>query len=213
MKFLYKLTTLLFKGYFHIFYKFRVYGAQGLPPGAAILAANHASFFDPPLIAAVCPEDLHFLARASLFKSKFAQWLLPKLNAHPIEGTVQDRNSLRMICQLLQDGNKVLIFPEGMRSATGDLQPIKSGVAMLAMRAPCPIIPVYLQGTFAVWPRNQRWPSLRSAITCVFGKPIYISDNPDDHKKKRQEQCLQQLQESLNNLRLWAEDGATGEMP
>jgi 1-acyl-sn-glycerol-3-phosphate acyltransferase len=156
MKWFYWFTILILKGFFSLFYRLSVYGIDNPYHGKAIIAPNHASFFDPPLIGATWPEEVHFLARASLFRSWILRVIIKNLNAHPVHGTAQDIESFRLICQLLSEGNKVVIFPEGERTVTGSLMPIKSGTAMLALRMQCPIIPVYLKGTYEAWPRHKR---------------------------------------------------------
>ncbi len=213
MGLLYRLTVTVLRGCFHTFYRYRVYGVHSPYKGCAILAPNHASFLDPPLIGAAWPEEVHFLARASLFDYKVSRWLLPRLNAHPLQEAAQDIQSFRTLCQLLSEGKKVVIFPEGARTSTGDLQPIKPGVAMLALRMQCPIIPVYLHGTFEAWPRHSKWPKLGPSLTCIFGKPIKVSSTKNKNKRQLQEELTRHLQQSLENLRLWFDAGAQGEPP
>lgn len=211
MNFFYRMTRLCFKGYFHLCYRYSVHGNDRPYQGKAILASNHTSFLDPPLIAAAWPEEAHFLARATLFRHRVGGWILSHLNAHPVRGTVRDIDSLRLICQLLSEGKKVVVFPEGERSATGQLQTMKSGIAMLALRMQCPIIPVYISGTFEAWPRHNRWPKLGTRITCVFGEPIFPPPPHELNKKQAQEFMTQQVQESLEKLSLWREEKNTNE--
>ncbi len=214
MTLLYQTTVTLLRGYFRLFHRYRIYGAPSLDLGKALLTPNHASFLDPPLIGAAWPEEIHFLARASLFTPSFLGWLLPRLNAHPIQGQAQDIKSLRLIYQLLSEDKKVVIFPEGSRSETGLLQAIKPGVAMMALRMQCPIIPVYIHGTFESWPKHQRWPRLGTSISCVFGKPILAGEEGEwGNKKQAQERLSQRLQKSLEELRSWLERGAKGPLP
>lgn len=213
MKWFYRTTVTCLKGFFRLFYRFSVYGVDFPYHGKAIIAPNHASFLDPPLISAAWPEDIHFLARASLFRFRCWKTILTHLNAHPVHGTVQDIESMRLICHLLSVGEKVVIFPEGERSSTGKLQTIKSGVSMLALRMQCPIIPVYIEGTFEAWPKHQRWPKFGSPITCVFGSPIFPPSLSNMTKKQAQELLTEQVQQQLEKLRLWLEAGAKGELP
>jgi 1-acyl-sn-glycerol-3-phosphate acyltransferase len=148
---------------------------------------------------------VHFLARANLFRYWGWRQLLSHLNAHPVHGNAQDIESFRLICQLLSEGKKVVIFPEGERSATGKLQTIKSGVAMLALRMQCPIIPVYISGTFEAWSRHQRWPKFGSSIACVFGEPIFPYFPAEMNKKQKQDLLTQQVKEKLDELKFWFE--------
>ncbi len=208
-----RFTQVCLRGYFRLFHRFSVYGVDAPYPGKAILAPNHTSFLDPPIMGAAWPEEIHFLARASLFRPAIWGWFLSKLNSHPIQGTAQNIESFRLICQLLEEGKKVVIFPEGERSPTGQLLPIKSGVAMLALRMHCPIIPVYIGGAFEAWPRHKRWPKLGSSIVCVFGQPIFPITSEEINKKQMQEILSKQLQKKLEELRLWYEAGAQGTPP
>jgi 1-acyl-sn-glycerol-3-phosphate acyltransferase len=213
MKLFYRLTCFFLKGYFYIFHQHKVYGVDHLPPGPCILAPNHASFLDPPLMAISCPEEAYFLARASLFKSFILRTLIHNLNAYPVTGTAQNLASFKMICQLLQEGKKVVIFPEGIRSSDGNLTLIKSGIGMLAMRCKCPIVPVYLHGTFAIWPRQRKFPRFSGKTACVFGSPISWEKFHALDKKQANEEIAQHLQQSIESLRHWYETGVRESPP
>lgn len=155
--------------FFALFYRHKIFGAEHVAEGRMIIAANHTSFLDPPIIAASIPEEVSFLARKSLFSSFLLRNLISRLNAYPVEGTSQDLNSFKMICKLLQENKKVAIFPEGIRSANGQLTEIKSGIGMLAMRNKAPILPIYISGCFDIWSRHQRFPKLKGKTVCVIG--------------------------------------------
>lgn len=213
MKGFYRITVFSLYGFFRLFYRLSVYNAKNPIQGKAILAPNHASFLDPPLIGATWQEEIHFLARASLFRYWGWRNILFHLNAHPIHGTVQDIGSFRLICQLLNEGKKVVIFPEGERSITGELQTIKSGISMLALRMKCPIIPIYIDGTFEAWPKQSRWPKFGSSITCVFGNPIYPIFFSNMNKKQAQKILTEHVQQKIEELRIWLEAGAKGDLP
>jgi len=203
----------LFKTCFFVFYRYKVYGIQHPYRGGAIIAPNHASFLDPPLIAAAWSEETHYLARSTLFKRSWANFILRKLNAHPVNGSAQDLSSFKIICQLLNEDKKVVIFPEGVRSSDGQLQPIKTGVAMLALRTKRPIIPTYIHGTFEAWPRSNKWPHISGRVSCVFGKPIFVDSYSNLDKKQAQELLTQELSQSIKRLQIWFEQGAIGDPP
>lgn len=181
--------------YFRLFHRLTVIGIDSPYHGKAILAPNHASYFDPPLITVAWPEEVHFLARSSLFKNRLQNWVFSKLNAHPVKGDGQDLDSLRFICKLLDEGKQVVIFPEGRRTRTGEIQPIKPGIAMLAIRTNSPIIPVYIKGAFEAFPRHKRFPKFGTPLTCIFGKPIFPDQFQEKNKKKLQELMTRQVQE------------------
>lgn len=200
MTFFFWLSTLCFRVYFRLFYSLRIYGIDNIYKGGAIIAPNHTSFYDPPIICGSWPEETHYLARSTLFNKAFLRWLITRLNAHPVTGTAQDLQSFKVICELLNGNKKVVIFPEGERSDDGKLGEIKTGVAMLALRCHCPIIPAYIKGAYDVWPKQQKWPKLFGKITCVFGKPIFPDEFASLPKKEAQQAMSKSLYEELKAL-------------
>ncbi len=204
MSFFYSLACLLLKGFFRLFYRLSVRGVENIPKGKAIFAVNHASFFDPPLLAICCPEELHFLARSTLFQNRLWKYLLQGLNAHPIRRSSQDVDVFRMVGDLLKEEKKIVVFPEGERSPDGRIQPMKSGIALLAIRMQSPIIPVYLSGTFEAWPRHRKWPKFGTSITCLFGHPIDPVQFSHFPKKQAQEMIMEEI-----NRRLQSEEQRT----
>lgn len=213
MKPFYWIIKTFFKFFFKLFYHHKVYGTSLIPPGAAIIAPNHCSFFDPPIISGSLTEEGYFLARSSLFNNTFLKLIIENLNAYPVAGSAQDLNSFKIVSKLLKEKKKVVVFPEGIRSYDGTLGEIKTGVAMLALRADCPIIPVYIHGAFDVWPRQQRYFNFRGKTACVFGHPLYPTFDSSLTKKQQQEFLTQQLKESLIALKNWYIEGAKGDPP
>ncbi|MDB6081043.1 MAG: plsC [Chlamydiia bacterium] len=195
----YRLSQFCFRSFFQIFYRHQVIFPEGvLYPEAAIIAPNHVSFFDPPLMAASWPNDVHFFARKSLFKNPLLNLLISGLNAHPV-GSGNDLTSIKLACKLLEEGKKILIFPEGTRSDDGSLIPFKRGVGMLALRAKVAIIPTYIHGTFEVWPKGKRFPHLffRGKTACIFGKPIF----PDELHLTTPDAVAARVREEIDKLK------------
>jgi 1-acyl-sn-glycerol-3-phosphate acyltransferase len=201
MKMFYRLGRFCCKIYFLLFYHLTVYGTENIIPGKAIIASNHTSFLDPPMIAVCCPEEVYFLARKTLFSPFLLGSLLSKFNAFPVNGTTQDLSSIKLICKLLEEKKKVVIFPEGMRSPDGELQPFKTGFGMLAMRCRAPIIPVYLEGCYEIWNRKQRFPKLWGRAICKIGQPIYPEQYAHLEKKESYQAIAEQLKRSLERLK------------
>lgn len=200
MNLIYWLTTYLFKFLFFVFYRHRVFGLENVPKGAAIIAPNHVSYYDPPLVAASLPEEVFFLAKESLFSVWILGPLLRCLNSYPVSGSASDLTSFKILCKLLNEGKKVTVFPEGVRAPDGKLQPLQPGVAMLAIRCNCPIVPVYIKGVFEVYPRDKRYPKPWGRISCTFGKPIYPGNYASLDKKKAQTAITQDLDKELREL-------------
>jgi len=145
--------------------------------GPLIIASNHTSFLDPPVLGTVVCREVYFLAKPGLFKvSKFFTWLIKTYNALSLEGT----EGLRRAIRLIKQGKAVVIFPEGTRSKKGVLLPFQSGVGYLAINLNVPVIPVYIKNS------NKNIFSLvfrLNKLTVKIGKPIY----PYGYKKSRQD--------------------------
>src|SRR5690606_29781511 len=107
----------------------RVKGARNMPrTGPAIVVANHTSHLDPPLVAvALHTRRMGFLAKSELWKSRFLGWLIGTLGSIPIERGASDRRAYEACLQTLRDGKVLLVFPEGTRSATGQLKEFEAG--------------------------------------------------------------------------------------
>jgi 1-acyl-sn-glycerol-3-phosphate acyltransferase len=210
MKPFYYITRLLLKGIGFILYRHKVYGTEHFIEGGAIIAPNHASFLDPPIIAVSWPEEIYFLGRQGLFERPILRTLIRHLNTYPVSGTFQDLGSLKLVFQLLREQKKVVIFPEGRRSEDGKVADIKSGIGMLAQRSQCPIIPTYIHGSYDVWNRRRPFPRLWGKTACVFGPPIYWERFKHFGKKEAQEAIAVEVKESIEKLRRWYEAGAKG---
>jgi cytidylate kinase len=196
-----------------IFYRLKIYGLEHYYPRGAILAANHTSFFDPPIVSASWPEEVHFLARKTLFRNPFFGALIRNLNTHPVSGDAGDITVMKTILSLLEEGKKVVLFPEGTRSKNGELQPLKPGISMLISRTKSAIIPVYIGGAYQVWGRNHKLPRLFGKVSCVFGTPISWESFSHLDKKEAQKKIAERLTASILALKQWLEDGAQGTPP
>lgn len=200
MKPFYRTVRGLFKLLFFICHRHKVYGTDNLPNGPALIAANHTSFWDPPLITASTPCELHFLAKASLFRPPLGP-IIERLNAHPVTGTASDLSSFKLIQQLILKGCKVVIFPEGSRSQTGEILPFKAGIGMLAMRTGAPIVPTYIQGLHEVWPMDQKFPKFWGKTAIIFGKPIHWQDYSHLEKKEAQQAIADAVHDAICSLK------------
>lgn len=167
----------------------RVEGAEHIPPGPAVLAANHRSSLDIPLIAhaaarrAAGRRHVAFVARDTLAQSKVLGFIMRHAGVILIARGRPDRAALREVAAHLAAGDLVGIFPEGTRGAGPDLQPFQSGALHAARRAAVPVIPCALAGTAEAWPRNRRFPK-RSRVAILFGPAIDPAD-PDALAKVR----------------------------
>lgn len=209
----YRFILFLANSFYKIFYRHKVYGVEHFCTGGAIVASNHVSNLDPPALAISSPEELHFLAKESLFEHFLFGKLIRSLNAHPVTGGPGDITVMRLICQLLTEGKKVLLFPEGKRGETEELESLKKGIAVLIARSKSAVIPAYIDGTFSIWNRNQRFPKLRGKTAVVFGTPIRWSDFDHLDKKEAQEAFTAKLASAIRDLKEWYKKGAEGIPP
>jgi 1-acyl-sn-glycerol-3-phosphate acyltransferase len=213
MTWLYRTVLFLTRCFFKVFYRHKVYGLEHFYSKAAIIASNHVSNYDPPILAISWPEEVHFLAREGLFKNAAFGWLIRKLNAHPVSGDAGDVTVFKTICSLLAEGKKVILFPEGTRGRKDALGVLKPGVAMLVSRSKAAVVPAYVHGTFYIWNRQSRLPKLWGKTACVFGTPILWEQFAHLGKKEAQAALTASLADAIRALRLWYEQGAQGVPP
>ncbi len=144
--------------YYKLFFHLRCYGADKVPGETSgrgvILAPNHASYLDPPLLGVCAKRRVTFLAKEYLFNAFFVGWVLRTLGAVPIKTQADDFRNIRKLIKLLQQGRCIEVFPEGTRSPDGNLQEPESGVGFLAIKSGAAVIPVYIDGTYQAWPRG-----------------------------------------------------------
>ena len=195
----YSFVIFWFRVFFFFFYRHRTeweFNPNALF-GSAIIAPNHASYLDPPLISAAWPRPLHFFARKTLFQGWLA-WLLPRLNTHPVESG-QEISTMRQALSLLKEKKKIVVFPEGTRSKDGQIGPMRTGVAFLSVRSGAPIIPCYIEGTYEAWPRTEKRPQMKGRKTrCRFGRPIFPVRS--DGTKLSKQEITDAIQAELERL-------------
>jgi 1-acyl-sn-glycerol-3-phosphate acyltransferase len=155
-------------------FQFRVFGQENvIEEGPAIMAANHQSYLDPPIVGVTCKREIYYLARKSLFDKPLLGPIISRVNAVPVDLSKGDLTALRTVIQLLKAGRRTLIFPEGTRSLDGQIQKARPGIGMIIAKTLAPVVPVRIFGTFEAWPKGGK---LRlHPIRVVVGKPIRFS--------------------------------------
>jgi 1-acyl-sn-glycerol-3-phosphate acyltransferase len=133
---------------FSLLLRVRARDLQRLPrTGGVVLVCNHLTDLDPLLLATLLPRQLHFMAKEELFRFKPLGWWLRQTGTFPVRRGEVDRAALRHAEALLRAGHAVMVFPEGHRSATAQLQEARAGAVLLASRTGCPILPLAIAGT------------------------------------------------------------------
>lgn len=165
-KILYWLGKNSFKMIFKLFWRLEIVGAENIPSvGGVLIAANHTSYADPPLVGACAQRPLYFFAKEELFRIPVFGWLISQVNAFPVKRYEHDIGAFKRAQHLLQNGQVVLVFPEGRRSKTGELGKAKSGVGMLAYKTRVPVVPVYVANTRRLKEFKQ--------LKILIGKPMF----------------------------------------
>lgn len=158
-----------------LFFRLRVvHRERMINHGPVILASNHESYLDPPLVGSVADRAIFFLARKNLLDGWFFGWLLPKLNVIPVDQEGGDRSALKALIRILKAGEGTLVFPEGERTLDGHLRPALPGLGFVIAKTLAPVVPMRIFGARAAWPRGGK-PVLFRPITVVVGEPIYFS--------------------------------------
>ena len=164
----YHISKFLCLVFFKIGWRFQIKGTHHIPQkGPAIVASNHRSYADPPLVGIAIPRVVHILAKKELFHFKPFGWFISRLNAHPINRS-SGIGALRVAQDILEEGGVVILFPEGRRSKTDVLQKPKHGVGMLALKTKVPVIPAYIHNSGHLFQFKR--------VSVTYGPPI------DPHK-------------------------------
>ena len=160
-----------------------VEGLDRIPrTGPVILAANHISNLDPVVVGgwitpALRRRRIHWLGKRELFAWPVIGWIAALGGAHPVDRASADVEAFRLATRILEAGCVLMIFPEGTRSPTGDLQEAKDGLATLALRTGALIVPIGINNSDLVWAKGRKLPSPfpRRTITLRVGEPFNAS--------------------------------------
>lgn len=173
MRFHYRISWLFLNLVERLLFGFVVKGRNLVPKtGAVIIASNHVSYCDPPVVGSGVPREVYFLAKEELFRNAAFGWLIRQYNAIPLRRSVGDVGALKKAVGLLKKGHAVLMFPEGTRSLSGRLLKPKPGVGMIACMTSTPVVPAYVTGTNRLGDAFLR----RTRFVVSFGEPLTASD-------------------------------------
>lgn len=187
---------------FHTIYnRLSVRGRENIPDGTLVVASNHASNIDPPLIGGVFPRRLRYLAKESLFHNPLLGFLIDTLGAIPVKR--EDSQSagavMKMMLRLLEGGESLLLFPEGSRTPDGRLQPLEGGAALLSIKTGVPILPVYIAGSHAICPPGKILPR-PAKLTVTFAAPLYPDSYDCANDREKRAAMMRDLEGILRGL-------------
>jgi len=196
----YRLAWLGFRAMYRIYFRWRVFNAERVPPtGPVILASNHASFLDPPLVGSGLRRAINYLARESLFRFPGIGALLRSWNSVPVDRDGGGAAGLRAILDRLLAGGGIILFPEGTRTMDGHLQPARSGIGLVVIKSNAPVIPVRTFGTFEAYGRHIKIPRLKP-VAVKYGRPMNFEKlraEAKDCSKARLKEIYQEVADEI----------------
>ncbi len=200
MNWSYRLGWLFFRTFFALYSRARFLNAERVPAeGPVILASNHASFLDPPLVGSGLGRMVNYLARDTLFKAPVLGALLRSWKVVPVDREGGGGAGLKAILDRLRNGGVILLFPEGTRSADGVFRPAKSGIGLAVIKSTAPVVPVRVFGTFDAYGRHLKWPRPRR-LTVTYGPPLEFKALREEAKtcpKPRLKEIYQQVADQI----------------
>lgn len=160
-----------------LLFRFRTVGARHVPTrGGVLIAVNHASYLDIPLVGCGLRRRAWYLGRQDLFGPRWVKAICRWLGWIPIRLSRLDREGFGQAVKLIKDGQAVVIYPEGGRTLDGRLRPGKPGIGVIVEQTGCPVVPAYIAGAYEVLPVDAVWVRFRP-VRVTFGKPIdFTSD-------------------------------------
>jgi len=165
-------------------FQYQAFGQENIiEDGPAIMAANHQSYLDPQLVGITCRAELYYLARKKLFRNKLFGSSLAGVNALPVDLSGADLTAVRTVINLLKQGHRTVIFPEGTRSLSGQIQQARPGIGIIIAKTLVPVVPMRIFGSFQAWPKGGKIKPY--PVTVVVGKPIRF-DHQDFGAKNRE---------------------------
>jgi 1-acyl-sn-glycerol-3-phosphate acyltransferase len=172
---------------FRLMFRIRIRGVHNIPrTGAAVIGCNHLHVFDVLLLGMAIPRFVHFMAKEELFRHRAFAALIRYLGAFPVRRGLQDKGAIRNALAVPAQGGCLIVFPEGHRSRDGKLQKGLPGIAFIARKANCPLVPAAIIGPYRLWGK----------VTIRFGEPIL--PGPSDTNESVLETLMMRIQQLLD---------------
>lgn len=166
----YRLAKFVVRIFYNLFFKVEIVGEENLPQGCGyLLAPNHLSMHDPPLIGGFFPRlDLYAMSKKEAFDVWILKPILPRINVFPVDRDGNDITAIKTSLKILKRGDGLLIFPEGTRNKREDGKPLeaKPGLALIAIKAKVPIVPVTVDSTYKLF----------SKICITYHPPVSLKE-------------------------------------
>jgi 1-acyl-sn-glycerol-3-phosphate acyltransferase len=173
----YRVVVGSLKAFLHLGARVRFEQFGDIPPGPCVMASNHISHFDPPLLSGWLPRKIDWIAMAELFGTKWSKAGFTWLDVIPVDRHGDDRQALRTAIKRLEAGRMIGIFPEGgirdgARSILAGAE-MREGAFLLASKAKCPVLPVVILGSERLYNRRNWLPWRRAKVFIASGDPVF----------------------------------------
>jgi 1-acyl-sn-glycerol-3-phosphate acyltransferase len=196
----YRIGWLGFRAMFAVYFRWSVFNPERvLQTGGVILASNHASFLDPPLVGSGLHRDINYLARESLFRFPGIGALLRSWNSVPVDRDGGGAAGLKAILERLLAGGAIILFPEGTRTTDGQLQKARSGIGLTVIKSDAVVIPVRVFGTFEAYGKSHKFPRPKK-VAVKYGEPMRFEKlraEAKDCSKPRLKEIYQEVADEI----------------
>ncbi len=173
-----------------------VSGEEHVPAhGPLVVAANHVSYLDPPILGTWFPRTISFMAKRELFDIPVLGFLITKTHAFPVNREAGDVGAIRRALHILKAGGVIGVFPEGRRNPEGEAQ-ARSGAVLLAATARCPLVPVALIGTNVAATRLRA-----SNVEVRIGEPLVFQGSERKPTKTELATWTEQVSKQITSLK------------
>jgi 1-acyl-sn-glycerol-3-phosphate acyltransferase len=186
-------------GFVRLVAPLRVYGAERVPAeGGLVVAANHFSWIDPPALGAASPRTLYYMAKIEAHRVPGLGQLMRTFGAFPVRRGESDREAVRIMREIVRDGNALGMFAEGTRQRSGVPGPVQPGSAMVAINEGVPIVPAAIRGSHE-WRLGNFKP-----VSVAWGEPMVFDGLPRGGRGYREASL--ELERKLRELWEWVGD-------
>ena len=190
----YRFVQIIFSVLFRIIFRMKVVGRENIPAeGPVVIACNHVSNLDPPMVGTAASRPVNFMAKSELFENPIQGRLYASLGAFPVHRGAADARAIRTALTILKRKEVLGIFPEGHRMTDGKLGKAEPGALAIAIKGKAALVPAAILGS-NMKARKSFWPQ----ITVVFGKPMSLKN--EQGNKIEVEELSVKLMEEIGKL-------------
>tara|TARA_Y100001968_G_scaffold306224_1_gene322853 strand:- start:388 stop:1080 length:693 start_codon:yes stop_codon:yes gene_type:complete len=182
---------------FRFLFKGQTIGISNLPKnGGVVVASNHGSHLDPPILGHALGRPVAFMAKSELFRIPILSFIISACGAYPVKRGAGDREALRTASNRLLEGWATGVFLDGTRQENGRVNDPKAGAALLAARSGCPILPVAIVNSHRAFPKGSLFPR----FVCIHLKVGELIQPPLTRKREDLISTTKEIQLAINSM-------------